>query len=348
MSVELVKNGSGKLKIGFILSRSFTLSAFALFVDTLRLASDERDRSGRVAADWQVLGNDGHFVKSSCGVQVSTTSSFGDPTRFDYIVVVGGLLDVPNPVDNETIRFLRKADAMSVPLIGLCTGTFILADAGLMAGHQCCISWLHQAEFRERFPDQHLRHDRLFNLDRRRGSCVGGSTSADIAASIVRQHIGRDAERNALEVLHIEKARSPDDLQTRRPLQIETKEPRVRAALLIMERNVETPLSVSRLADSVGISRRQLERLFFSELHMPPARAHKMLRLSHAKRLLEHTRAPLIEIAVAVGFETASHFARTFKINFGESPTTMRQRKWSGSCDTHLVPQEMEKMRGRA
>lgn len=82
------------LKVGFILARSFTLSAFAMFVDTLRLASDQKDRSGRVLADWQVLSSTRHMVTSSCGIQVAPTTDFIDPARFNYIVVVGGLLSV--------------------------------------------------------------------------------------------------------------------------------------------------------------------------------------------------------------------------------------------------------------
>lgn len=112
-----------KLKIGFVLARSFTLSAFALFADTLRLASDELDRSGRVKADWQVLGSTRHLIASSCGVQVAPTSDFVDPMRFNYIVVVGGLLTSGQQVNEETIAFLRRADTAGVPLIGLCTGS---------------------------------------------------------------------------------------------------------------------------------------------------------------------------------------------------------------------------------
>lgn len=175
-----------RLKIGFILTRSFTLSAFALFVDTLRLASDQLDRSGRVLADWQVLGSTRHLITSSCGVQVAPTSDFVDPGEFDYIAVVGGLLRVEQPVDYETIRFLKRAASKNVPLIGLCTGSFILAEAGLMKEHQTCVSWLHYHEFRERFPDHDVRPDRLFNLDRKRGSCAGGSSAADLAAALVR------------------------------------------------------------------------------------------------------------------------------------------------------------------
>lgn len=156
---------SVRLKVGFILARSFTLTAFAMFIDTLRLASDEADRSGRINADWEVLSNTRHLVTSSCGVQVSPTSLFLDPMEFDYIVVVGGRLTDGQAVDNETLRYLRDAAFKGGRLIGICTGTFILAEAGLMAAHETCVSWLHYVDFKERFPDLQVRADRIYNLD---------------------------------------------------------------------------------------------------------------------------------------------------------------------------------------
>lgn len=315
---------SRQLRVGFVLARAFTLSAFALFVDTLRLASDEFDRSGRVLADWQVLGSTRHLIASSCGVQVAPTSDFVDPSRFDYIVVVGGLLSTDRPVDQETIAFLKRAAAQRVPLIGLCTGTFILAEAGLMTNHQACVSWLHVKAYRERFPDLSVRSDRLFNLDRQRGSCAGGSSAADMAALLVRRSIGMEAERNALEVLQIEKARSPAATQPHRPLYENYEDDRVRAAMITMEQHMEFGISIPALASSVGLSRRQLERIFLDKAGMSPAQAYKRVRLERAKSLLAHSQRTMIEIALDVGFENASHFTRAFKRTFGVTPSKVR------------------------
>lgn len=313
-----------RLRIGFILARSFTLSAFGMFVDTLRLASDESDRSGRRFADWQVLASTRHLITSSCGVQVVPTSDLVDPTEFDYIVVIGGLLNHESPIDNETTTYLKKAASRKVKLIGVCTGTFILADAGLMNNHLTCVSWLHYDAFRERFPELDVRADTIFNLDRSRGSCAGGSSAADMAASIVRRHISKEAERNAMEVLQIGKARSALDIQARRPLSIDCDDPKVQAALIIMERNIENTLSIPELAAAVGVSRRQLERLFLEKTKSSPALAYRRVRLDRARHLLLQTKAPLIEIALEVGFENASHFARIFARTYGQSPTTLR------------------------
>ncbi|ACM39934.1 MULTISPECIES: GlxA family transcriptional regulator [Rhizobium/Agrobacterium group] len=314
-----------RLKIGFVLARSFTLSAFALFVDTLRLASDEFDRSGRVLADWDVLGSTRHLITSSCGVQVAPTSDLvEDPSQFQFIVVVGGLLNNEQPIDRETAAFLKKAAAKNVKLIGVCTGSFILAELGLMKSHRTCVSWLHYNAFRERFPDLQVRSDRIFNLDRTRGSCVGGSSAADMAALIVRRHISKDAERNALEVLHIEKARSALAIQTRKPLSIECNDPRIRATLIMMEQHIEGNLPIQDLAAAVGLSRRQLERLFISETKSSPAMIYRRVRLERAKHLLVQSKAPLVEIALEVGFGNASHFAKVFAQTFGQSPTGLR------------------------
>ncbi|MER9313599.1 GlxA family transcriptional regulator [Mesorhizobium australicum] len=312
-----------KLRVGFILSRSFTLSAFALFVDTLRLAGDVLDKSGRVYADWEVLANIRNPIISSCGVEVTPTSRFTDPTTFNYIVVVGGLLGVSEPVDIATIDYLKQADDARVPLIGICTGTFILAEAGLLRGHRTCVSWLHFAEFQMRFPGQQARPDRLFHLDRRSGSCVGGSGVADMAATIVRRHINARAERNALNFLQIDRARSASHVQAGSPL-YGGSDQRIKAALIFMESYTEDAVPISRLAAEIGLSRRQLERLFQTKLNSSPAVVYRIVRLERAKRLVLETQAPMLEIAIETGFDNASHFSRSFREHFGYAPSSLR------------------------
>lgn len=326
MRYKPADSGTPRLKIGFVLARSFTLSAFAMFVDTLRLASDELDRSGRVLADWQVLGSTRHLIKSSCGVEVAPTSDFVDPAQFTYIVVVGGLLNVERPVDYETIAFLKRADAQKVPLIGVCTGSFVLAEAGLMKNHETCVSWLHYEAFKERFPDLIVRSDRLYQLDRTRGSCAGGSSAADMAALIVRQSISKDAERNALEVLQIERARTALDVQPRRPLDIDCNDDRLKSILIVMEQHVENVISLQKLADSAGVSRRQLERLFQQKIGKSPAQVYMELRMQRARALLSQSKAPLIDIAIEVGFESAGRFGKVFKRTYGQTPHRMREQ----------------------
>src|SRR5262245_20366974 len=120
------------LSVAFILTNNFTLTALSSFLDALRLAADDGDGSRPIRCHWEILGSRKVAVPSSCGVAVMPDSSFGDPGRFDYIVVVGGLLHRGPQIDAETLAFLNAADAARVPLIGVCTGSFVLSRAGLM------------------------------------------------------------------------------------------------------------------------------------------------------------------------------------------------------------------------
>ncbi|WP_348628880.1 GlxA family transcriptional regulator [Mesorhizobium sp. M1E.F.Ca.ET.063.01.1.1] len=293
-------------------------------MDTLRLASDSLDKSGRAYADWEVLANVRNPIVSSCGVEVTPTSRLTDPTSFSYIVVVGGLLKVMEPVDAATFDYLKQANEARVALIGICTGTFILAEAGLLRAHRTCVSWLHFAEFQRRFPHQQARPDRLFHLDRRIGSCAGGSSVADLAAAIVRRHINARAERNALNFLQIDKARPSSHVQASRSPLYGGSDQRIKAALIFMESYTEDAVPISQLAAEVGLSRRQLERLFQAELKSSPALVYRKVRLERAKRLVVETRAPMLEIAIETGFENASHFSRSFREHFGYAPSTLR------------------------
>lgn len=315
---------NNRLTIGFILARSFTLSAFSMFIDTIRLGSDEFDRSGRLLADWQVLASSQHLITSSCGVKVAPTSALSSPETFDYIVVVGGLLNVETPIDAETRAYLLHSARLGVKLIGVCTGSFILADLGLMRGHKACVSWLHYKAFRERFPENPVESERIFNLDRQRGSCAGGSGSADMAAHLIRTHISADAERNALEVLQIQRARGKSDIQPRRPLAHDAQDPRLCAALILMEQHIDDELTIENIADSVKLSRRQLERLFLVEMGTSPAQAYTQLRMNKAQTLVKHTTATFVDIANDVGFNNASHFSRAFRRLYGMSPSKVR------------------------
>ncbi|MBP1849653.1 GlxA family transcriptional regulator [Rhizobium halophytocola] len=318
------------LKVGFVLARSFTLSAFSLFVDALRLGSDEADRSRRIHCDWEVLSSSRHLLTSSCGIQLSPTASLKPPQEFSYIAVIGGRLNVEEPIDRETIAYLHKAVEAGVPVIGVCTGSFILADNGLLEDRLACVSWLHYREFLERFPDNKATSHSIFVEDGNIITCAGGSSVADLAAFLIRRHVGPAAERNALEILQIIRRRDATEVQPRNPLASGSyHDKRIGAALLLMEQHVENVLSVEKIARRIGVSRRQLERIFLTELNLSPAVAYQRIRLEEAMRLVTGTDRPLIEIALETGFENTSHFNRRFKKAFSVTPNALRRQNRS-------------------
>ena len=166
-----------KLNVGFILTKRFTLCAFATFVDVLRLAADEGDRSRPILCGWRVLSPTMEPIASSCGVAVQPDERLGDPARFDYVVVVGGLVDEIESLHADAVRFLERAAAAGVPLVGVCTGTFALHRAGLMQGYRACVSWFHHEDFLERFDGLRPVSDQIFVVDRDRLTCSGGISS---------------------------------------------------------------------------------------------------------------------------------------------------------------------------
>ncbi|SDE79192.1 GlxA family transcriptional regulator [Limimaricola pyoseonensis] len=320
-----------RLRVGFLLARRFTLSAFANFVDVLRLAADEGDRSRPILCRWRVIAEKLEPIRSSCGVTVGPEEKLGDPARFDYVVVIGGLMDSGGLTPAET-AFLRRAAALKVPLVGVCTGAFILHEAGLMAGHRCCVSWFHHDDFLERFDGLVPVSDRVFVEDRGRLTCSGGAGSAHLAAHLVERHIGRAAARKSLHIMMIDEPMAPDDPQPGLPLDLKTRDPLVRRALRVMQQNLDAAPGVEEIAARLGVSRRKLERHMRAALGLGPAEAFTRVRLAHARFLLARPGASVTRIAAEAGFCDASHLIRVFRRHEGTTPEAWR-RAMAGRID---------------
>ena len=177
-----------QLNVGFILARRFTLCALANFVDVLRLAADEGDRSRPILCSWRVLSPTTDPIASSSGIVVQPDERLGDPARFNYLVVVGGLVDEIENLHPDTVRFLERAAAAGIPLVGVCTGTVAVHRAGLGRGYQVCVNRFHHEDFLERFDGLQPVSDQIFVVDRGRLTSSGGVSSAHLAAVIVERH----------------------------------------------------------------------------------------------------------------------------------------------------------------
>jgi transcriptional regulator GlxA family with amidase domain len=322
---------AGRLTVGFLLADRFTLSAFSTFVDALRLAADEGDGSRQNRCRWHVMSASGRPVVSSSGVEVMPTSELIDPERLDYIAIVGGLLPrsggASRPVDVATEAYLARAAAGGATLIGVCTGSFILARLGLLDGTDVCVSWYHYRDFVEMFPDLPASADRLFITANRRITCSGGTGAADLAAFLVDCHLGQDLARKSMRILLQDRARPGIGPQPQPPSTAEAEDPRVKRALLLMEQRVSEPLSIEAIADELAIGVRQLERLFRDALGIGPNAAYARLRLQHADWLLRMTERSITEVALECGFADCAHFSRNYKASFGQPPSAARPRR---------------------
>ncbi len=313
-----------RLRIGFILTRQFTICAFANFVDVLRLASDEGDRSRPILCNWRVLSADMNPITSSSGISLQPEERLGDPKRFDYIVVVGGLMGELEQLEPEYTAFLHRAAEASVPLIGVCTGSFVLHSAGLLVGYRCCVSWFHHNDFLEQFDGLEPVSDQIFVVDRDRLTCSGGTSSAHLAAFLVDRHVSKVAARKSLSIMMIDEVMEADRPQPGLPLDLTTNDHIVRRALLLLQQSLDTPPTVSDLAARLKVSPRTLERRFDAALNVTPFEAGKRIRLAHAEGLLQRTQRSVTQIAQDTGFSDVSHFIRVFKATYKTTPEAWR------------------------
>ena len=324
-----MRNTARPLRVGFILSNNFTLTAFSNFLDVLRLAGDDGDNSRQIRCHWRIMSATGDAIRSSSGVSVAPTSKFIEPRELDYIVVVGGLLREGPQIDDRTGQYLVAAADSHASIVGICTGSFILWRLGLLRQKKCCISWYHYRDFLEEFGDTLPIADQLYVVDGRRITCSGGIGAAYLAAYIVDLRLGRSNAQKALHIMQINQMQPGSTAQSAPPIGFASNDERISRALLIMEQHLSSPLSIAKLALRVHLSTRQLERLFKDETGQSPQTAYLRLRLKHARWMMK-TDMTLAAIAAETGFVDGSHLSKAFKAAFGINPSQDR-RSVSGS-----------------
>ncbi len=315
-----------ELRLGFLLLPDFTLLALTGFLEALRIAGDEFDLSRNLYCQWDIMAPDSRQIRSSCGLNILPTSRLQPPGNFDYIVVVGGRLQSHERTNEAIVDYIRAAAEGPVPLIGACTGSFLLARAGAMAGRRACVHQFHVAEFQSEFPDIAIESDRLFTIDGPRLTCPGGASAFDLAIHLIQRHCGRDRALKTVSLLLFDEARASNHPQARVALDLSApvRDPLVRRALLIMQQNIGSPVTIGSIAATLDTNVRQLTRVFHAQLAMSPAQTYRQIRLERALWLIEHTAKSMSEIAYECGFADASHFSRTFREVFDASPTDVR------------------------
>ncbi|WP_176489004.1 GlxA family transcriptional regulator [Rhizorhabdus dicambivorans] len=306
--------------------------ALAGFIDTLRLAADEGDRSRQIRCQWSVLSEGRKLVKASNGIVVQPNDGLIDPQTFDYVVVIGGTLHGTEQETETLLAYLRAAAAAGIPLIGLCNGVFTLARAGLMQGRRACVSWFHHVDYSAEFPDLPLVSDRMFLVDGNRITCPGGVGSVHLASWLVERHLGPGSAAKGLRIM-LEEAAIPAEAPQPAPAVhgfAQARDPRVRRSLLAIERLLDQRLSLADIASMVGSTPRNLTRLFVADLGMTPKAAQEVIRMGRVRRLLSDTQWPIAHIAAECGFTDASHLIKRFRDFEGVTPVRYRDQRSSG------------------
>lgn len=316
-----------KRSIVFFLVPEFTMVAFATAIEPLRIANR---MLGYDAYRWRLASTDGNAVAASNGVLCTVNTSLDDerrkmagPDRPSMVIVCSGV-NVEKFGSKSALAWLREEYNRGVAVGGLCTGAHVLAAAGLLANRRCAIHWENLPGFAEAFPKANVFAD-LFEVDQNIYTCAGGTAALDMMLKLIGDDFDDHVVNRICEQVLTDRVRSPTDRQ-RLPLRarLGVQNSKVLTIIELMEANLSEPLSLVDIADHVGLSRRQIERLFRIEMGRSPARYYLEIRLDRARHLLIQSSLPVVEVAVACGFVSASHFSKCYRELYARSPQQER------------------------
>ena len=315
-TVDIAQPAAKQRRFVFVLLNNFTMLCFACAVESLRIANR---MAGKTLYTWELTGEGGDAVACSNGIQTKLHTDLSELNRDDTVLVCGGI-DVQAATTKKILNWLRREARRGVTMGGLCTAGYTLAKAGLLDGKKATIHWENQDSFAEEFEDVTLTKS-VFVIDGNRITTAGGTASIDLMLKIIADDHGEDLANAVADQLIYSAIRTDQDTQRLSiPTRIGVRHPKLSRVIQIMETAIEEPISPSALARDVGMSTRQLERLFRRYLNRSPKRYYMELRLQKARNLLMQTDMSVINVALACGFASPSHFSKCYRSHYNTTP----------------------------
>ncbi len=300
----------------FVLLDRFSMLSFAGAVESLRIANRAK---GTKIYEWHLLGENGQSATCSNGAAFALDGGLREISRDDTVLVCGGI-DIAATSTKKVINWLRREARRGVKIGGLCTGAHTLALAGLLDGKRATIHWENQDSFAEEFEDVNLTKS-VFTVDGSRMTTAGGTSSIDLMLKLIAEDHSEELANVVADQLIYSAIRTDQDTQRLSvPARIGVRHPKLSKVIQLMEQNIEEPISPSVLAHDVGMSTRQLERLFRRYLNRSPKRYYMELRLQKARNLLMQTDMSVINVALACGFASPSHFSKCYRAHYDTTP----------------------------
>lgn len=300
----------------FVLMEHFTLLSFSSALDALRIANR---MSGKKLYDWTFIGENEEFVSCSAGTQFKLDTTLIELHRDDTILLCGGTT-IQESTTKKLIGWLRREARRGLIIGGLCTAAYPMAKAGLLDEKKATIHWENQDSFAEEFLEVELTKT-VFVCDGNRYTTAGGTSSIDLLLKIIADDHGEELANAVADQMIYSSIRTDQDTQRLSvPTRIGVRHPKLSKVIQMMEINIEEPMSPSILAKDVGMSTRQLERLFRRYLDRSPKRYYMELRLQKARNLLMQTDMSVINVALACGFASPSHFSKCYRAHYDTTP----------------------------
>ena len=300
----------------FVLLPNFSMLSFASAVESLRIANRMSQKS---LYEWRIVGEGGDFINCSAETGFKLDGDLEDLARDDTVLICGGI-DVQGATTKRLLGWLRREARKGIIMGGLCTAVYSLAKAGLMDGKRATTHWENQDSFAEEFDEVELTKS-VFVVDGNRMSTAGGTSSIDLMLKLIADEHGEDLANSVADQMIYSSIRTDQDTQRLSvPTRIGVRHPKLSLVIQMMEANIEEPISPSALAKDVGMSTRQLERLFRRYLTRSPKRYYMELRLQKARNLLMQTDMSVINVALACGFASPSHFSKCYRSHYDTTP----------------------------
>ena len=313
-------NQSDTFRIGFFLLPNFSMMAFASAIEPLRSANRLTEQN---LFDWVIASENEQYTMASNGVEVAATTQIEDLINCRLIFICGGV-DIQKHATKSVISALRMIDRHGVLIGAICTGTYVLAKAGLLDDRRCTIHWENREGLEEEYPNLDVTEE-LFEIDDDRITCSGGTAALDMMLHLIAQAHGHGLATSISEQFIHDRIRDSHDRQ-RMELRsrLGVSHPKLLTVVAEMEKNLEEPMPQTEIARRANLSTRQLERLFRKYLGTTPTRYYLNLRIARARHLLRQTSMSILSVALACGFVSASHFSKCYRETYGRTPRDER------------------------
>ncbi len=310
------------LEVGFYLVPGFAMMGFSAAVEPLRSANR---LSGKKLYNWSLLTKDGSNIEASIGMSITPDFSIENANRkFDLVIICAGINNLKENKSKIVLDWIRKLARNGCTLGAISTGAEILATAGVLDGYRCTIHWENDESFRENHPDAILTGG-IYEIDRNRITAAGGISSLDMMLSWISRTNGEFFSSAIAEQFIHDHLRLPSQSQRNVEIQlVQRRSPRLAKAMQLMMANTEEILSSKDISTQVGISTRQLERLFSKYRQKSLHQYYLETRLEKARHLILHTAMSLLQVSIATGFSSQSHFTRCYKNLYDKTPSSER------------------------
>ncbi|WP_296744756.1 helix-turn-helix domain-containing protein [Mesorhizobium sp.] len=323
-----VRDHKPDISVGILLWPTFPMMSLTGIVEPLRHAADFADNSRPLHCRWSIMGKTGFAAIASCGIRVESDAPYINPTDFDYVVVIGGLLPHLRAAPASHRDYVRVAAAAGVPLIGVCTGSFVLAEEGLLADRKAAIHPFHAEDFRIAFPRQALSVRDDFLMENGRITVPGGISVLSLMTELIRDHCGPDRAAKAVHQLSLTEQKTLSAFNQERATSYRhAGDTRIQRAIVLIESRKGRDVSPEGVARTVGLSPRQFARLFQEHVGTTPKRFILETRLRYALFLVENSTMPITAIALETGFSDSAHLATAFRQKYQSSPSDFRYRR---------------------